>query len=268
LDFFGNARKTNNRVDAGAVEFRGAGGGGGGGAVTVSPTSLAFGNWAAGTTSNPLLVTVTNSGATAATGGAQSITPGQFSRVTTGAFPAGAPNCAGTLAAGASCTIKVAFAAPAAGAPANFAGSLAVVYNGVTVTGSPVALSGSSVVARGTVSITPNPLTITLPTGTLTGTGTVMLTNSAASASSVAVTGVTITSGAGSGILTWFFSDTLLGGVDNCTGTNLAPGQSCTVTVDFSNVFSPRGVNRPGTITFTDSGAGNPQVGNLIGHAN
>jgi len=95
-----------------------------------------------------------------------------------------------------------------------------------------------------------------------------MLTNSAASASSVAVTGVTITSGAGSGILTWFFSDTLLGGVDNCTGTNLAPGQSCTVTVDFSNVFSPRGVNRPGTITFTDSGAGNPQVGNLIGHAN
>jgi hypothetical protein len=27
-------------------------------------------------------------------------------------------------------------------------------------------------------------------------------------------------------------------------------------------------VNRAGTITFTDQGAGSPQVGNLVGHAN
>jgi hypothetical protein len=255
-DFFGNARKTNNAVDAGAVEFQGAGGGGG--AVTVSPTSLAFGNWAAGTTSNPLLVTVTNSGATSATGGAQSITPGQFSRVTTGAFPAGAPNCAGTLAAGASCTIKVAFAAPAAGAPANFAGSLAVVYNGVTVTGSPVALSGSSVVARGTVSITPNPLTITVPAGALSRTGTVTLTNTAAAGgSSVAVNSVGVS---GSGLI-WIFTK----GTDNCTGANLAPGATCTVGVTFSR-FGSVGTHT-GAITFTDTATGSPQSGVLTGVA-
>jgi hypothetical protein len=33
-------------------------------------------------------------------------------------------------------------------------------------------------------------------------------------------------------------------------------------------VFSPRGVNRTGTITFTDNATGSPQSGVLIGHAN
>jgi hypothetical protein len=189
--------------------------------------------------------------------------------VTTGTFPTGAANCAGTLAAGASCTIKLSFAAPAAGAPANFVGSLTVAYTGATVTGSPVSLSGSSVVASGTVSISPNPLTITLPTGVFAGNGTVTLTNTtAASGSSVAVTGVTIAS-PGSGIFTWFFSDSpVFGGADNCTGTNLAPGASCTVVLGFVNTFAPRGVDRPGTITFTDTGSGSPQVGSFIGHAN
>ena len=271
-DFFGKPRPDPAApfaFDPGAVEFQGAGTGGGGGAVTVFPTSLAFGNWAAGTTSNPLLVTVTNSGATAVAGGTFTITGAQFIRVTTGAFPAGSPNCGGGLAAGASCTIKVAFAAPAAGAPTNFAGSLTVAYTGATVTGSPVSLSGSSLVARGTVSITPNPLTITLPTGVLAGNGTVTLSNTtAAGGSSVAVAGVTLAS-PGSGLFTWFFSDgTLFGGADNCTGTNLAPGASCTVVVEFVNTFAPRGVDRPGTITFTDTGSGSPQVGSLIGHAN
>jgi hypothetical protein len=40
------------------------------------------------------------------------------------------------------------------------------------------------------------------------------------------------------------------------------------VTVRFTNVTSPRGMNRAGTITFTDNGAGSPQSGALIGHAN
>ena len=154
-------------------------------------------------------------------------------------------------------------------APANFAGSLAVAYTGATVTGSPVSLSGSSVASRGTVSITPNPLTITLATGVLAGNGTVTLTNTtAAVGSSVAVTGATLAS-PGSGLLSWFFSDsTLLGGADNCTGTNLAPGATCTVVVEFVNTFAPRGVDRTGTITFTDTGSGSPQAGSLIGHAN
>ena len=136
--------------------------------------------------------------------------------------------------------------------------------------GSPVTLTGTGVAARGTVSVTPNPLTITLPVGSLMGTGTVTLTNTtAAGGSSVAVTNVSVASGAGSGLLTWFFTDsTLFGGADNCTGVNLAPGDSCTVVVDFTNLFAARGVNRPGTVTFTDTATGSPQVENLVGHAN
>ncbi|HMK22926.1 MAG TPA: hypothetical protein VK466_11375, partial [Terriglobales bacterium] len=181
--------------------------------------------------------------------------------------PAGVPNCGTTLAVGASCTVKVQFAAPVVTGAYNR--TLTVAYTGATVTPTPVSLTGTSVATRGTVTISPNPLTITLPTGTLTGTGVVTLTNSAASASSVAVTNVTVNSGAGSGILTWFFTDsTLLGGADNCTGVNLAPGASCTVVVDFTNVFAPRGVDHPGTITFTDTAAASPQAGGLVGHAN
>src|SRR5206468_4562986 len=41
-------------------------------------------------------------------------TPQPFSRVTSGTFPAGAPNCGASLAVGASCTVKVQFA-PATG---------------------------------------------------------------------------------------------------------------------------------------------------------
>src|SRR2546422_3598964 len=45
LDFFGNARKTNNAVDAGAVEFAATtgGGGGGGGQGTLSIISATNG---------------------------------------------------------------------------------------------------------------------------------------------------------------------------------------------------------------------------------
>ena len=118
---------------------------------------------------------------------------------------------------------------------------------------------------RGRV-ITPNPLTITLATGTPTGIGTVTLTNTAAAGgSSVTVTGVTVP--LGGSLATYFFNLVVVGGADTCTGATLVPGGSCTVGVRFTNTTSPRGVNRAGTITFTDTGAGSPQVGNLSGFA-
>jgi hypothetical protein len=160
LDFYGTSRKTNNAVDAGAVEFTGTGGGGGGG-----------------------------------------------------------------------------------GTPAS-------------------------------VTVTPNPLTITVATPILnfgTGTGTVTLTNTAAAGgASVTVSNVAVASTGGSA-LTWFFNavtNAVTPGSDTCTGTTLAPGASCSVVVRFTNVTSATGVNRAGTITFTDTGAGSPQVGVLTGRAN
>jgi hypothetical protein len=223
--------------------------------ATVAPSPLAFGNWAVGTTSNARTLTVTNTGNVTLTGGAQAIPAGPFTRVAAGT------TCAGTLGVGASCTYNVQFTPTTVG---TVTGSVTFTYTGATVTGSPVTLTGTGVAARATVSITPNPLTITLPTGSITGTGTVTLTNTAPTTggsqmtvSSVAVAGGTVT--------TYFFNK--VAGADNCTGTTLAPGATCTVGVRFTNSGSGRGTTRTGTITFTDNGTGNPQVGALNGFA-
>jgi hypothetical protein len=230
--------------------------------ATVTPSPLAFNTWATGTTSPAENLTVTNAGNTALAGGTFTLgggAPQPFSRVTTGTFPAGAPNCGAALAAGASCTIKVQFAPTTV---TTYNRTLTVAYTGATVTPTPVALTGTGVATRATVSI--SPLTITLPAGTLSGTGTVTLTNTtAAGGADLTVSSVAVSGGS---LFTYFFN--AVAGADNCTGTTLAPGATCTVGVRFTNAFSPRGVNRTGTITFTDNATGSPQSGTLIGHAN
>jgi hypothetical protein len=273
FDFFSVRRKgsgVTTPIDIGAVEF--AGTATPQLAASVSPTTLSFGNWATGTTSTTQNVTVTNTGNTALAGGSFTFsTPTPFTRVTGGTFPAGAPNCAATLAVAASCTLKVQFAPTVTGAVSR---TLTVAYTGATVTGSPVTLTGTGVATRAGVSITPNPATITLPTLTgcttaacISGTTIVTLTNTAgAGGSQVAVTNVSVP--LGGSLITWFFNLD----AQTCTAAPLAPGGTCTATVRFSNPNllggAPRGVNRNGTITFTDTGAASPQTGALVGHAN
>jgi hypothetical protein len=92
------------------------------------------------------------------------------------------------------------------------------------------------------------------------------LTNTqAAGGTSTTVSNVSVSGGT---LTTFFFNVGALAGPDNCTGVVLAPGASCTVTVRFTNVSAARGVDRTGTISFSDSATGSPQRGNLIGHAN
>jgi hypothetical protein len=232
--------------------------------ASVTPSPLAFGNWATGTTSSTRNLTVTNTGNSSLAGLTYTFgggTPQPFTRVITGAFPGGAPNCGATLAVGAACTVKVQFAPATAVA---FSRTLTVAGTGATVTPTPVTLTGTGVAARATVSIVPNPLTITLPSGNITGTGTVTLTNTApaGTGASMTVSGVNATGGS---LMTFFFNDVF--GSDACTGTTLAPQASCTVLVRFTNVASPRGVNRAGTITFTDNAATATQSGALVGFA-
>ena len=236
--------------------------------ATVSPNPLAFGNWPAGTTSAVELLTVTNTGNSALAGGTFTFgggAPQPFSRVTTGTFPAGAPNCAAALAVGASCTIKVQFAPATA---TTFSRTLTVAYTGATVTGSPVTLTGTGTATRATTSLTPNPLTITLPTGVNTGTGTVTLTNtSAAGGPQLTVTNVGTTT-TGGGLLTFFFSNGALAGPDTCTGAAIAPGGSCVISVRFTSLAAAaRGVTRNGTLTVTDTATGSPQTVALHGFA-
>jgi hypothetical protein len=228
---------------------------------SVTPTTLAFGNWAAGAsnvTSTAQTVTVTNTGNFALAGGSFTFgggTPQPFSRA--------GGTCGANLAVGASCTVNVVFA-PATSTV--FSRTLTVGYTTATGTGSLVTLTGTGVAARATVSITPNPLTITAPSGSPTGAGTITFTNTAAAGGSqVAVTNVAV---AGGNFLSYFFLTSPFAGTNNCAGVALAPGASCTVPVEFVNVLSTKGVDRAGTITFTDTGAANPQSGALIGHAN
>lgn len=224
--------------------------------ASVSPAALAFGNWATGTTSGPMTLTVTNTGNVALSGGTFTIgASAPFSR------PAGAAGgtCGTTLGLGATCTINVVFAPTAA---TSYNQSPSVSYAGVAFTPSTVALTGTGVSARAAVSITPNPLTITLPARTLTGTGTVTLKNTAAAGgSNVSVTSVAVSGG---GILQgWAFNS--VNGQDTCTGATLAPGATCTVGVRFTRITTG---THNGTITFTDTGAASPQSGVLTGVGN
>ena len=126
---------------------------------------------------------------------------------------------------------------------------------------------------NGSLSFNPSPLRITLPHplfgNAATGTGTVTVTNtSAAGGPSVTISNVSVASGTGSGGLTWIFNIGPLAGPNTCNGATLAPGGTCTVTVRFTNITSPTGVDRPGTLTFTDTASGSPQTVNLVGHVN
>ncbi len=140
-DFYGNSRKTaaSPSVDAGAVEFTGT-------IVpvtsaNVAPSSLAFNNWAVGTTSSAQTLTITNTGNQPLAGGVFTIVGGApFSR------PAGAAGgtCGAALAVGASCSFNIVFAPTATGTVTRNPG-FTVTYTGATITGLPVTLSGTGV---------------------------------------------------------------------------------------------------------------------------
>jgi hypothetical protein len=198
----------------------------------------------------------------------------RFARVTGGAFPSDAPNCAAALAVGAMCTVKLQFAPTAAATGAqsatlSFAGT-GVSFSTPAGAGAVVSLAGTGVASRAAAAISPNPLFITLlsPTtspldpGATSLTGLVTLTNNAAAGGSqVSVTGIAVNSGRGGSFLIGPNA-----GPDNCTGVALAPGASCTVTVRFSvGGNAPRGGTVNGTITFTDTATGSQQTANLRG---
>jgi uncharacterized repeat protein (TIGR03803 family) len=84
----------------------------------VLPTSLTFGSQSPGTTSGPQSVTLSNTGNATLT----------ITSITTSPNFAESDNCAGSVAAGSSCTINVTFTAPAIG---TVTGSLTITDNGI-----------------------------------------------------------------------------------------------------------------------------------------
>ncbi len=261
-DFFGNLRKTNNAVDAGAVEFVGSGGGTAIASVTGGP--LNFGNVVDGTTSASQTLTLHNTGTATLTGIAVTFT---------GPYTQSGGTCGATLNAGATCTIPVVFSPVA---PAGAKPGTATIAASVAVTGSPVTLNGTGVAPVVSATLTPTThnyggVTRNCPTPalaclldpafayTLTNTGNVTLTG--------------ISQGVLGGVnATEFTLRPLLstcgpaGGGQLASNTTLAPGGTCVVTVQFQPKTAQTTGVKNATISVTD--AAGTQTSTLTGTAN
>jgi hypothetical protein len=268
-DFYGNARKTNNFVDAGAVEFL-AGGTTAVASVTGGP--LAFGNVVVGTTSAAQTLTLHNTGGGALTGITVVVTA-PFSR------PAGAAGgtCGATLAGGGTtCTINVVFSPTAVGA----ATGSATITASVGVTGSPVTLTGTGVAAVVSATLTPTTHNYGGVTRTCPGTTLGQILACAADPAQVYTltnTGNVTLTGIGNGVLggtnsTEYTLRSLLstcgpaGGGQLVANTTLAPGGTCVVTVQFQPKTAQSTGVKNATISITD--AAGTQTSTLTGTAN
>ncbi|HEY0745101.1 MAG TPA: choice-of-anchor D domain-containing protein [Steroidobacteraceae bacterium] len=261
-DFYGNMRKTNNAVDAGAVEYVAVGPA----VVNVAGGPLAFGNVQTGTTSAPKTLTVSN------TGGAS------FSGLTvavTAPFAQAGGTCGTTLALGASCAITVVFSPTAPGGAAT--GTVTITGN-VSVAGSPVALTGTGVASTVSATLTPTShdygtqtrsktscgpddlgcFTAPMQMFTLKNTG-----NAALSLPSVPVLG-------GNNPVDFnidrFFTTCGTGSGQFFGMASLAPGASCVITVVFHPLTSDPTVGaESATVSITE--AGGTQSSTLTGTA-
>ncbi len=207
--------------------------------VSLSPTSLAFGNQATGTTSSSQSISLKNTGSATL-----SITAIQL----TGGYPnqyVQTNNCGTSLAAGATCTITVQFA------PINLGSLTAVVSLTDNASNSPqsVSLSGSGV-SSPSVSLSPTSLAFgNQVSGTISSAQSISLRNT------------------GNGVLS-ITSISLTGGYpnqfvesNNC-GTSLAAGAGCMINVQFApiNLGSLTAV-----VTLSDNAGNSPQSVSLSG---
>ncbi|HXM67926.1 MAG TPA: choice-of-anchor D domain-containing protein [Candidatus Acidoferrum sp.] len=205
--------------------------------VTLTPTSLNFGTVATGVTSPAKTVTLKNSGNASLT-----ITAIALTGTNSGDFPE-TTTCTSSLAAGASCTIKVQFKPSAIGARS---AAVSITDNAA---GSPqqVPLSGTGTTAE----ITPSSLSFgTLAVGLTSVVKTVTLKN-------LGTTAITITSIAVTGAEAGDFPKT----ATSC-GSSLAAAASCAVSVTFKPTTTGA---RSANLTFTDNASGSPQQVPLSG---
>jgi len=212
--------------------------------LTLSPTTLAFGSVAVGTTSPAKTVTVTNN--EIATLNFTFAASGNYAAVGSGATP-----CGTSLAAGASCTMSVTFT-PTANGSINGAVTVA---DSTIVRQQEVTLSGTG--AGGSAApLKFNPAALTFASqafNTASPAQTVTITNTSASS-------VTISAIAGSGNYGAAGS-----GTTPCkAGTVLASNGACTINVTFTPTYLG---TIKGAITVSDNATVNQQILNVSGSA-
>jgi hypothetical protein len=208
--------------------------------VSLSTTSLEFGNQVVGTSSAAQKVTVSNNTGQTVAISSIAVTgtdAGDFSETNT---------CGTSLPDGGSCTLSVTFAPTQVGP---FTASVTITDNAA---GSPqeIALSGTGVVPGPNITLSATSLTFaTQLVGTTSSAQSVTLGNYGTVA--LAITGITLT-GADPGD----FAQT------NTCGSSVAPGGSCTISV----TFTPQAINtRTATMSITDNAPGSPHNVSLSG---
>ena len=197
--------------------------------VQAAPTALAFGSVTVGTTAAAKAVTVSNTGGAAATGLA-------IASSDAAKFPLASSTCGASLAAGASCTVNVAYAPAAAGADS---GTVTVSFSG----GAPiaVALTGTGTAAP-TANLSAAPALIAFGNVTVgqTSAGTTVTVTNGGNA---AATGVAFANGNA--------AEFVVG--SNTCGATIAAGASCTLVV----AYSPAAAGADSaTLTITYAGGG------------
>ena len=246
--------------------------------LTVSPATLAFGTVTLGTTAPAKSLTVTNSGGAAANGVA-------FANSNAAEFPVSGNTCGASIAAGASCTLSVAYAPGAAGADND---TLTISYTGgsnltVGLTGTGTAAPTSNLqatpatVAFGNVTVgqTSAATTITINNSGGAAATTVALANSNAAEFIVSsnTCGATIGNG-GSCTLKVAYAPGAAG-ADNATLTlTYAGGGALSIALSGTGVAGtppPPGAGQlsfPAADTFADQNAGTSSAGHTIAVSN
>jgi len=205
-------------------------------AVTLSPTSLSFGDQAVNTASPAKTVTLKNTGTTSLTITAIAITgtnAGDYAQTNT---------CGSSLAASASCTFSVTFKPTASGTRS---AALSITDN---ASGSPqtVPLTGIGTTAK----LVPTSLNFgTVAVGVTSAAKTVTLTNLGTTA--LTISGIAIT-----GTNAGDYAQT------NTCGSSLAASASCTFSVTFKPTASG---TRSAALSITDNASGSPQTVGLTG---
>lgn len=202
--------------------------------VSLSPTSLSFGNQVIGTTSASRNITLTNSGTSAVTVNSITTTNADFIIASNG--------CGASVGAGQKCTLGIAFK------PSNLGTETATLTVNDTAPKSPqtVALSGSGILP---VSVSPTSISFgSTAVGNTSAASTVTVTNN--QVGPLAISTIAISAG--------FISST------TCPSApaTLGAGASCTVSASSQPVALG---TYSGTVTVTDSASNSPQTVSLSG---
>src|SRR5437867_6713694 len=210
-------------------------------AVSLSPTSLAFGNQTVGTTSAVKYATLTNTGHATLTFSGSFAISGDF-------HFAGLGTCGSSVAAGASCTISVKFTPTATGTRT---GTVTLNDNAPN-TPQRVPLTGTGVSTSTTgaaVSLSPSSLSFgNQAVGTTSAVKFVTLTN----------TGHATLTFSGGFLISGNFAFAGLG----TSGSSVAVGASCTISVKFTPTATGA---RTGVVTLNDNAPNTPQRISLSG---